>query len=199
MLIANNDTFTGNQSGFGGGIFDDGPLIANNDTFTGNQAGGGGGIYVAEGQPHRRERHVHGESSGAGGGLYNDSVATAASTTSDTFYDSAATLTNDTFYDDSTTPSNEGDAIANQDSPITISNSILDESYSCIGSFRNQSRRRIQRGVRQHLRLWYKCRHQFDDQRGDRARQPTAPAGPETLAIDPTSSAYQEVPIGAAR
>ena len=196
VLSANNDTFTGNQSGFGGGIYDDGPLIANNDTFTGNQAGGGGGIYVAEGGTLTAANDTFtGNQAGAGGGLYNDSVATVASTTSDTFYDSAATLTNDTFYDDSTTPSNEGDAIANQDSPITISNSILDESYSCIGSFPTNP------DGGYNVESDNTCDFGTSVVTSSTINVATAlnangSSGPETLAIDPTSSAYQEVPIG---
>jgi uncharacterized repeat protein (TIGR02543 family) len=196
VLSANNDTFTGNQAGFGGGIFDDGTLTANNDTFTGNQAGGGGGIYVAEeGTLTAANDTFTGNQAGAGGGLYNDSAATVASTTSDTFYDSAATLTNDTFYDDSTTTPNEGDAIANQDSPITISNSILDESYSCTGSFPTNP------DGGYNVESDNTCQFVTSVVTSSTINVATAldangSSGPETLAIDPTSSAYQEVPIG---
>lgn len=192
VLNATNDTFTGNHAQAGGGIFDGGTLFANNDTFTGNHAQYGGGIYVNGYLTSGNDTFTANQATSAGGGLYNDSIATATDVTYQTFYESAATLTNDTFYND--VPTGAGDALGNQGAPITLSNSILDETSSCAGSFPSSP------DGGYNVESDNNCDFTSSIVNSSTINVATAlnangSTGPETLAIDPTSSAYLEVPI----
>jgi predicted outer membrane repeat protein len=195
-LIANNDTFSSNDAEFGGGIFDDGTLIATDDTFNANQAQYAGGIYVAfEGYLiSANDTFFDNQASTEGGAIYSDSDATAASATFGTFYEASTSITNDTFYNDTATGG--GDALGNQGAPTVISNSILDESDSCAGSFSYDP------DGGYNVETDDTCYPGLTDVENNTTINLTTSlaangsTGPETLAIDPTSSAYQEVPSG---
>jgi len=195
-LIANNDTFSGNDAEFGGGIFDDGTLIATDDTFNANQAQYAGGIYVAfEGYLiSANDTFFDNQASTAGGAIYSDSDATAASATFGTFYEASTSITNNTFYNDTATGG--GDALGNQGAPTVISNSILDESDSCAGSFSYDP------DGGYNVETDDTCYPGLTDLENNTminlatSLAANGSTGPETLAIDPTSSAYQEVPSG---
>jgi predicted outer membrane repeat protein len=195
-LIANNDTFSSNDAEFGGGIFDDGTLIATDDTFNANQAQYAGGIYVAfEGYLiSANDTFFDNQASTEGGAIYSDSDATAASATFGTFYEASTSISNDTFYNDTATGG--GDALGNQGAPTVISNSILDESDSCAGSFSYGP------DGGYNVETDDTCLPGLTDLESNTtinlatSLAVNGSTGPETLAIDPTSSAYQEVPSG---
>jgi hypothetical protein len=197
-VTATNDTFSGNSGQDGGAIEDDGSLIATNDTFTNNEAGDyGAAIDVPEDGylVATNDTFTNNDAGISGGGIYSDSEATLAqegpNSSFFTFYASAAILTNDTFYADS---ASTGDALANQGSPVTFSNSILDEIDSCTGNFPYSP------DGGYNVESDNSCNFTSSTVGNSSINLASTLAangstGPETLTIDPTSSAYQEVPI----
>jgi hypothetical protein len=175
-LTVTNDTFSDNEAGIGGGIYNEGIVTATNDTFSGNEAEYGGGIYNSGGLTSLNDTFI-GNSSNAGGAIFNFGTAT---TSNDTFTGDTGTVFGDAIYD-------EGGA------RITVSNSILDEVSSCAGAI-------IDGGY--NVESDASCSFASSPAIGSATINlattlaANGSSGPETLAIDPTSAAYQEVPLG---
>ena len=198
-VIATNDTFLNDHGQDGGAIYNDGTLIATNDTFDNDAAGtNGGAIYIPEDGylVATNDTFSENEAVSGGAGIYNDSLETAAqigpSDSFFTFYASAAIVTNDTFEGDF--GDHYGDAITDQGSPTTISNSILDDSQNCYGSFPFTPDGGY--NVESDDTCDFTGSSLTDNSNLNLASSLAANGsnGPETFAIDPTSSAYQEVP-----
>jgi predicted outer membrane repeat protein len=175
------DTFTGNTATFGGAIYNSGTLTLSSDTLSGNStssAGAGGAIYNVANLTIVNSTLASDSATGTGGAIYNSS---------------SATLTDDTLSSDSATVG--GGGIYNSGGTTAIANSILDAApclaptgsvfdggrnvssdNSCgFGSTSISSSSTINLGP----------------------LAPNGSAGPETEAIGPGSSAFEEVPLAA--
>ncbi|HXZ83656.1 MAG TPA: Ig-like domain-containing protein [Acidimicrobiales bacterium] len=168
-----DDTFSGDNAQFGGGIYvNSGTATLNDDTFSGDSAEYGGGIYVNSGTATLNDDTFSGDTaSAAGGGVLNSGTAT---------------LNDDTFSGD-TAPDGGG---VRSISTTTISNSILDAA-PCEGSITDGS---------YNVESDDTCGFGGDDLVNSltihlaSSLAPNGSTGPETLAIGTDSSAYQEVP-----
>ncbi len=174
-LTLSDDTFSDDTAEFGGAFFNVGTATVTNDTFVNDSA-----VYPVVGSQ--------------GGGVFNDGTATL---TNDTFVkdsadyggglftvpDYTSTLTNDTFYNDPT-----GGGIYTAGATTTVANSIIDDA-PCSGAVTDEGN---------NVEDDTSCGLAGDDS-ADINLSPVLAAngstGPETAAIGPNSSAYEEVPL----
>jgi hypothetical protein len=173
-----NDTLSGDSATYGGGVYNDGTATLMNDTLSNDSAPGrdGGGVYNDNGGTASLTNDtLSGDSalSGEGGGFYNGGTAT---------------LTNDTLSGDSAA---YGGGFYNY-GIATLTNSILD-SASCAGAL---SPPVTDGGY--NVEDDTSCGLAGDGSTDINLAASLAAngsTGPETLAIGPNSSAYQEVPL----
>ncbi|HTB08854.1 MAG TPA: choice-of-anchor Q domain-containing protein, partial [Acidimicrobiales bacterium] len=172
-----NDAISGNTVIFdGGGVYNAGTATLSNDTFSDDSASDfGGGVANEGGVISMTNDTFDGDSAAAGGGFLNVGTATA---------------TNDTFAQD---VGNPGDGILN-DGVLSIANSVFsDASCSSFGPITDNG---------YNVESDASCGSSPTDITNSSSINlaPSLAAngstGPSTLAIDPTSSAYEIVPAG---
>jgi hypothetical protein len=172
-LALTNDTLSDDTAVLeGGALFNEGVATLTNDTFSGDSADQGGAIDN-EGEVTLTNDTFWGDSASAGGAIFNDMVAT---------------LTNDTFSHDGA-----GSSAAIYDlGNVDIANSIFDSASCFIAGLLVDNGYNVESDA--------SCGAASTDVTNSSSINAAASlaangsTGPETVAIDPTSSAYEEVP-----
>jgi hypothetical protein len=173
VATLSGDTFSGDSSEEGGAVFNGADGTLTNDTFAGDSATFGGALFNGGDGSFSDDTFI-GDSATYGGGLYNDQVAS---------------LTNDTLSSD--TASSAGGGIYNV-AALDVANSIFDGA-SCANSG-------VLADNGYNVESDASCGSLPSDVTNSSSINlasslaANGSAGPETLAIDPTSSAYDVVP-----
>jgi hypothetical protein len=195
-VTLSNDTFSNNAASNGGGVYNTyGAMTLSYDTFTNNTAAFGGGVFGDyNGSVNMtNDTFSNNAASSKGGGVYNNTSA-AINMSNDTFSNNTApiggavsthggaTMINDTFFD----------STLDSTGTTTIANSIVDGPSSCTGSLTDggynvESDNTCGFGLTSTVNSGSIGLATLLGVNGS--------SGPETLAIGPSSSAFNEVPL----
>lgn len=168
-----NDTFSEDSADVGGAVFNDGVATFTDDTFSHDTGGGGGAVYN-NGVATFTNDTFFDNGAASGGGVYNENDATF---TDDTFFDNGSGLSGAFFSNGTATLAN---SIFEDDSCFTPGG-LVDNGYSVeYGSTCGTAPTTVSTNT----------------PISAATLAANGSSGPETVAIDPTSSAYEVVPAG---
>jgi hypothetical protein len=170
----NKDTFLANGAAGGAGVFNNGTVTITNDTFWDGNATIGAGVDNATGTATLTNDTLSGGTSGQGGGVSNDG---------------AMFLTNDTLSNNSATVDG---ADIYSDGAVTTANSIFDSGGCHITGTFNDLGYNVESDSSCGAALSDVVNSSSIDLATSLATNGSS--GPETLAIGPGSSAFEEVP-----
>jgi len=168
-----DDTFTDDSSDDGGAVYNAGVATFTDDTFSHDTGGGGGAVYN-NGVATFTNDTFFDNGAASGGGVYNENDATF---TDDTFFDNGSGLSGAFFSNGTATLAN---SIFEDDSCFTPGG-LVDNGYSVeYGSTCGTAPTTVSTNT----------------PISAATLAANGSSGPETVAIDPTSSAYEVVPAG---
>jgi hypothetical protein len=202
LTITDGNGDTGDGGGAVSVASDSGPVTLNDDTISGNtnDGGDGGAIYVGTASSVSMTNDTFFDNTaldgGRGGAVFIDEDSGLVTMTNDTLLDNTAasgggvfvwggtgTMTNDTLLDSAV-----GEGLGGT---VTIANSILDGPTACTGSITNGGY-----NVESGNSCGFGSSSDSTSIGLATSLAPNGSIGPETLAIDQSSSVFNEVPVG---